>query len=352
MSSFPKYDDVGGFPLPLHVDKEAFDRFYWTAYSALVKETDIFENRGISNYFIQPLLESYKWKVKAGVEVANFPQLMDMYNQFLKPIGDYTTQPELIDEKKAIIPEVKVIERFAKEEYEKTNNRLQLKLCITGPIDLYVKKHGFSVYKDLALNFSESIRRFIKNSLIKTKYLDVNLVSIDEPSFGFVDIMGVNNDDLIDIYDKCLEGLDITSQIHLHTLQRADIPLQTKNIDCLTCEYASDRSNKIPKKELDTHDKFIRVGITRTRIDYIIGEFMEQGKTWEELKTLEGTLSLIDPKVQIKKRLEEAFNMYGDRLKYTGPDCGVKGWAPPEVAYELLRRTGEVIAEFKKESIT
>ncbi|MHA1148318.1 MAG: hypothetical protein ACTSR8_08735 [Promethearchaeota archaeon] len=351
MSEFPKYDDVGGFPLPRYVDKEAFDRFYWTAYSALVKETDIFENRGINNYFIQPLLEAYKSKIDAGVEIANYPQLMDMYTQFLKPIEEFSVEPELINEKDAIIPEVKVIERFAKKEYEKTNLKLDLKLCVTGPIDLYVKKHGYSVYKDIALNFSESIRSFIKNSCIKTKYLDVNLVSLDEPSFGFIDIMGVDNDDLIDIFDKCLEGLDIISQIHLHTLKRADIPLQTKNINCLTCEYASDQTNKIPKKELETYDKFIRVGITRTRIDYIIGELMEQGLTWEELKTVEGTLNLIDSKETIKKRLLEAIKMYGDRLKYTGPDCGAKGWGPPEVAFELLKRTGDVINEVKQEHL-
>ena len=37
----------------------------------------------------------------------------------------------------------------------------------------------------------------------------------------------------------------------------------------------------------------------------------------------------------------------GDRLKFVGPDCGLKGWNPPQVAYELLYRTYNVIKEVK-----
>ncbi|MGQ4875205.1 MAG: hypothetical protein ACP6IY_14155 [Promethearchaeia archaeon] len=347
MSNFPKYDDVGGFPLPEYVDKEAFEQFYWAAYRALINDVEVFSHKGIYNYFIHPLLESLKMKINAGVEIVNYPQHIDMYTQFLKPIEDYEIKPSLIDDKQAIIPEVKIIEEYAKREYEKNGIQLELKICITGPIDLYAKKHGFSIYTDLALNLSESIRRFIKNSLINNKYMKTVLVSLDEPSFGYIDLLNVENDDLINIYDKCLEGINISSQIHLHTLNRADIPLQTKNIECLTCEYASNKSNIIPKKELEKYDKFIRVGIARTGIDNIIAENLEKGKTWDELKTVDGLISLIDNKEVIKKNLLDALELYGERLKYIGPDCGVKGWSPPKVAFELLKRVAMVISEVK-----
>jgi len=348
MSYFPRYDDVGGFPLPWNVNKDSFNDSYWTAYHALLKKTDIFEHRGILSNFVKPIEQGFLFKLRAGVEVVNYPQHMDIYSQFLKPMEEYSEGPDLIEKSKALIPEVKVIENLAKKEFEKTQKPIELKLCITGPIDLYVKKHGYSLYKDMALNFSRSIKRFLQNSIINNKYLRTTVVSIDEPSFGFVDIMGVSDEDLIDIFDKSVEGLDVISQIHLHSLNRADIPLQSDNIDCLTCEYASDKSNKIPKKDLDSYDKSIRVGITRTRIDNIIGEAIENGRTWEDLKTIEGTLSLIDDKETIKKTLVEALDHYGDRLMFTGPDCGVKGWSPPEVAYELLKRTHSAIQEVKK----
>ena len=58
MGEFPKFDDVGSFPVPDYVDKEVFTQFYWTAYKAIINKMDIFEHRGIYNYFIQPLLQS------------------------------------------------------------------------------------------------------------------------------------------------------------------------------------------------------------------------------------------------------------------------------------------------------
>jgi 5-methyltetrahydropteroyltriglutamate--homocysteine methyltransferase len=193
------------------------------------------------------------------------------------------------------------------------------------------------------------VNSFIKNSIINNKYVQTSIISIDEPSFGYVDLFNVSNDDLIEIFDKSLEGIDTVNQIHLHSLKQAYVPLQTENIDALTCEYASDPTNKIPKKDLDQHDKFIRVGITRTNIDNIIGEKIDTGKTWDEIKSYEGMLSLIDPKERIRKNLLEAIKLYDDRLKYVGPDCSLQGWQIPEVAYELLKRTYEVIEGVKKD---
>jgi len=113
----------------------------------------------------------------------------------------------------------------------------------------------------------------------------------------------------------------------------------------LTCEYASDHSNIIPKKDLEQYDKFIRVGITRTNINSIMAEKLDAGTPYDELKTYEGIMSLIDSKEFIKKNLLFALKHYEDRVKFIGPDCGLKGWNPPQVAYELLRRTYKVIKE-------
>ena len=242
-----------------------------------------------------------------------------------------------------------VINEFAKQYYQNKGNPIQVKICITGPIDLYIKKHDFTIYPDLAFNFAKSINSVLKNSIINNKYVQTSVVSSDEPSFGYVDLFNVNHDDLIQIFDKSLEGIDTVNQIHLHSLKQAYIPLQTENIHVLTCEYASDPTNKIPKKELEQNDKFIRVGITRTNVDNIIGEKIDLGKSWDEIKSYEGMLSLIDSKERIRKNLLEAIKLYDDRLKYVGPDCSLQGWQIPEVAYKLLRRTFEVIEEVKQD---
>jgi len=166
MDNFPQFDDVGSFPLPQNITRETFNQFYWIAYKAYTNNLDIYENRGILTYFINPLIEAFKYKVNAGVEVINYPQLIDIYNQFLKPIVDFELEPGLIKENKAIIPEVAIINQFAKQHYENKGEPIKLKLCVTGPIELYVKKHKFSVYYDLALNYAKSINNFLKNSII------------------------------------------------------------------------------------------------------------------------------------------------------------------------------------------
>jgi 5-methyltetrahydropteroyltriglutamate--homocysteine methyltransferase len=273
-----------------------------------------------------------------------------MYKQFLKPMADYEIEPNLINVEKAFIPEMFAIEKFAKEHYERVQKQLKVKICVTGPIELYIRKIDFTVYLDMAYNFAKSVNAFIKNSLYNTKYLKTAIVSIDEPSFGYVDVVNVNDDDIIGIFDKCLEGVDVTSQIHLHTLNRATIPLQTKNMDVLTCEYASDNSNVISKKDLDQYDKFMRVGITRTNINSLMAEALDSGVSQEDVKSFEGTMNLIDPKERIEKNLIDALKHYRDRLRFVGPDCGLSGWYPPQVAYELLHRTYEVIEKVKKSS--
>jgi len=351
MKEFPQFDDIGSFPLPENIDKDWFKQFYWVAYNALVNKnvSDLLKHSGINNYFINPMLQSFQLKLRAQVQIINYPQHIDMYNQFLKPIIDYEKEPGLIDSEKAHIPEMFVIDNFAKKHYDETGDSLKVKLCVTGPIELYVKQHGFTVYSDLALNFAKSVNSFIKNSIINKKYIQTSVVSIDEPSFGYIDLFNIKNDEIIQIFDKSLDGINATNQIHIHTLNRALLAMQTKNIDVLTCEYASDPSNKIPKKELDQYDKFIRVGIIRTNIDNIIAEKLDLGSSIDDFKTLSGKLSLIDSKERIRKNLLTAIELYGDRLKYVGPDCGLGGWELPQIAFELLRRTNGVIEQVKKE---
>jgi len=347
MTEFPKFDDVGSFPLPDYIDIDKFKQFYWAGYKGIVNNADIFENRGIYNYFIHPFLQSFQLKLNAGVEIINYPQLMDMYTQFLKPIEDYETEPSLIDPRKAIISELFILDSFSKDYYERTGNALEIKVCITGPIELYIKKYGFTVYPDIVMNIAKSLNTILKKSINNTKYLQNSIISIDEPSFGYVDMFNIEEDALIKAFDKTVDGIDAIIQIHIHTLKKYDTPIQAKNIDVLTCEYASDHSNIIPKKDLEQYDKFIRVGITRTNINSIMAEKLDAGTPYDELKTYEGTMSLIDSKEFIKKNLLFALKHYEDRVKFIGPDCGLKGWNPPQVAYELLRRTYQVIKEVR-----
>ena len=345
---FPLFDDVGSFPLPEYIQIDKFNQFYWHAYNGIVNKMNIYENRGIYNYFIHPIIQSFQLKLNAGVEVINYPQHMDMHEQFQKPIEEHEIKPNLIDEKWAVIPEIIVLDNFLKNFSEKFGKAPELKICATGPIELYIKKFGFTIYKDMAMNYAKSINRFLKNSFKLIKNSTISVVSLDEPSFGYVDIYNLDDDDIIDILDKSVEGIDSTVQIHLHTLNKYKLILNSKNINVLTCEFASNKNNIIPKKDLESYDKFIRVGIARTNINSIIAEKIDLGENIQNLNTFEGNMSLIDSKDEIKRNLLLALEHYDDRLLFIGPDCGLKGWKPPQVAQELLNRIYSVIKEVKK----
>ena len=45
----------------------------------------------------------------------------------------------------------------------------------------------------------------------------------------------------------------------------------------------------------------------------------------------------------IRKRFLAAKAKYGDRLAFTGPDCGLGGWPSQEAAQFLLERTVNTI---------
>jgi 5-methyltetrahydropteroyltriglutamate--homocysteine methyltransferase len=54
----------------------------------------------------------------------------------------------------------------------------------------------------------------------------------------------------------------------------------------------------------------------------------------------------VETKEKIKNRLEKAYALFGDRIKYAGPDCGLGSWPSQELAFKLLQNTGMGIKEF------
>ena len=48
----------------------------------------------------------------------------------------------------------------------------------------------------------------------------------------------------------------------------------------------------------------------------------------------------------IAKRLQKAYSIFGGRIKYAGPDCGLGSWPSQELAFSLLKNTGIGIKEF------
>ncbi len=328
-------DDVGSFPLPINVDRRVFEEAYVLARKAIIAGKSIENDDFLLNNFYRVVICSFKKKLETGLDVVNYPQHYDIHKQFMDAIRECTNRGTyIVEEKRAIIPEVKVIHEAAKGLCEESGKRILLRVCITGPLELYIKELGTTPYKDILLMFAETTRRFAENSILDSKYVKTEVVSIDEPSFGFQDVTS-DIETLLDVMEKTFDFKRVTKQIHLHSCSRITDILEVKNLDVVALEYAASPKNieMLSRKTLERMDKQIRIGISRTDVDSIIAELYEKGitKPYPE--------QLVEDEETIKRRFATAKNKYGDRLTFAGPDCGLGGWPTQEAAQLLLKRT-------------
>ncbi|MBX5329179.1 MAG: hypothetical protein QHH18_04475 [Candidatus Bathyarchaeota archaeon] len=312
-----------------------FEKVYVLARKAIIDGKDIKNNDFLLNNFYRVVIDSFKKKLEAGLDVANYPQHYDIYKQFADVIHESMSKGTyIVEEKHAIIPEVRVIQEAAKRLYEEKGEKILLRVCVTGPLELYVRELGATLYKDVFLMFAETTRRFAKNSLLDSKYVKTEVVSIDEPSFGFQDIIA-DRETILDVMEKAFDFKGATKQIHLHSSSRIPELLEVKNLDVISLEYAASPRNieAISRKMLEKADKQIRIGISRTDVNSIIAELYERGITKPHPE------QLVEDEETIKRRFIAARSKYGDCMTFVGPDCGLGGWPTQEAAKLLLERT-------------
>jgi 5-methyltetrahydropteroyltriglutamate--homocysteine methyltransferase len=332
-------DDIGSFPLPGGTAKVAFDAAYPGARDATL---DGQASESADYRLIQDVvLESFERKVGTGLDIITYPQHYDMHKQFLEPIEFFQRAPFFIDERKAILPEIEIIKNEGKKLAEKAGRRIALRSCVTGPIELYLRtEFGTNIYREVLENLAKSVNVFLKNSIVNTPHLKTEVLCIDEPSLGFSDLLNIERDDLIDVLELSLKGIKLPVQIHLHTLKSTEIALETEGLTTITGEFAASPQNigLIKKRDLQSHDMFLRAGVTRTNIDSIIAEYHDRGV--EPKPSM-----LIDSKSDIKKRIRKIDATFGETVSTWGPDCGLGSWPTQEVAAELLKRTTEAVKE-------
>lgn len=332
-------DDVGSFPLPSYVDRNTFNRAYDLARQAIIEGRDVMKDDFLSSKFCKIVIDSFKKKCAAGLDVINYPQHYDMYRQFAEPIhGIMKEGTYVVDEKQAFIPEMHVINDAAKGLSEELDRRVMLRACITGPMELYLKEVGTVPYKDILLMFAETVRRFAGNSILNSKYVKTEAVSLDEPSFGFQDI-SADRDTILEVLENAFDFKGVTKQIHLHSSSRVSDLLDVENVDVLAFEYAASPRNieSLSRQMLDKADKQMRVGVSRTDIDSITAELYDKGVA------MPTATQMVESEDTIRKRFMAAKEKYGDRMTFTGPDCGLGGWPTQEAAQLLLKRTVDAV---------
>ncbi|MDW7727778.1 MAG: methionine synthase [Candidatus Methanoperedens sp.] len=333
------FDDIGSYPLPQGKDRN------WVAAS--VKNNDPEFNR--------VLVDTMHQKIEAGVRIPTYPQFQDMNKQFLDIINNEskTDEPFIVKKEHARIVELDAMEEVGAGYYNKTGEKLNLRICVTGPIELYLNQFGGTAYADILYSFATSIDRFIANSMENAEHFMISTVSIDEPSIGINPQIMFNDSDLIEALATATQtaasgGADV--EIHLHSPLQYKLVCDVPSISVIGVEAAANPSylDLVDKKDLEEYDKFLRVGVARTDIFNMAAALNEKYDTnvWKEPGKLEDITKEMETPETVEKRLEKAYSMFGERIKYAGPDCGLSSWPTQEIASCLLRNTGIGIREF------
>ena len=317
------FDDIGSFPLPEGITRTWIDKNLETKeYEEMVQR-------------------AFLMKVKSGVERPNYPQFRDMIEQFMAVIRnpEYQDEAYLVAKKYAIIKELEAVEKMECDA---------IRICVTGPFELYYKEFGSVIYDDILSNLSISISRFVENAL---KYDNVKCVSIDEPSLGLSPELQPDQEQIKIAFGNFKFDVDI--QIHLHSPLYYTNLLDVDTIDVIGIEAAKDPKtlDLVDVEDLKSYDKRVRVGIARSDIDGIVGEFNAKHNVnaWKDRTLIAKAVEEIENVETIRKRLENAYSKFENRIAYIGPDCGLFSFPSQEVAMILLKNVKKALEEFRRE---
>jgi 5-methyltetrahydropteroyltriglutamate--homocysteine methyltransferase len=332
-------DDIGSFPLPVGIKRDDYARAYELARDMLNKGQDPYDDLFVKQTFCQTVVDSFRKKLATGIDVVNYPQHFSGLRQVGDPMHLANANGSFeVEEKQAFLPEIYVLNHEAKALSEEFGKKILLRVSIFGPIEQYLNEIGATVYPDVLDGFATTINRFAKNSILNTNYIETKTISIDEPSLGHSPFTGTP-EQIQGALEKAYDFKGPIRQIHLHFASGIHDLLSVKGLDVLSFEYAASPKNidAVSKTMLEQADKQIRVGIARTDIDSIWAELYEKGITEPSAE------QIVEPLDVIKRRFRFAKDKYGERMTFTGPDCGMGSWPTQDAASLLLKRVVETV---------
>ena len=238
------------------------------------------------NYFEKKVVQTFIHKLKAGIDIPNYPQFRDMNKTYLdlidgleKIAGGYMESGILsIRTDNTCIPEVTAIRNNSSEIVENIGNPFEIKLCVTGPYTL----SSFVIHRDeyKFTKLGEIISRIVENNIFRGKNGSVSMVVVDEPTFGLID------DPLIDYGTQGRETLKkawelifhkvasrgITTCLHLHDTSN-DLFWELDQLNIIE-SHVGDHiyQSKETKKNLESRDKFLKASICMSDFDSLIRE--------------------------------------------------------------------------------
>ena len=332
--------DGGSLPTPEGLTRE------WVKAAA--------ENRDKDEKLFFMIREAFRRKIELGVHVPTYPQFRDMIGQFLDIVKDEKNcyEPYVLKEENAKILELEIIDEVAKQYREETGETLGVRVCVAGPTDLYLKAFGTTAYVDAYHILALDIENFIKQAFKTAKNFEIIIVALDEPSLGINDRIPFSDPDIVSALTVAStyarkQGVDV--EIHLHSPLKYKLVCETP-INVIGFEYAATPSymDILEKKVLEDSNTYIRLGVSRTDISSLIGIINETYgvNAWKEKEYMQKIVTDLETPDVVKKRLETAYSILGNRIKYAGPDCGLAFWPDQDLAFKLLENTAKGINEF------
>jgi 5-methyltetrahydropteroyltriglutamate--homocysteine methyltransferase len=291
-----------------------------------------------------------EFKLNSGLMCPNYPQFQDMIKAY-SLCEKYAEEgkPWVVRDEFARILEVEMVDKFARKE----NKKIDLRVCVTGPLELHLKNFGNNVEPDMLKNIAVSVSKFLKNIKENFKNINVKAVSIDEPTLGLNPNIVVGEEDLINAWKICVESAgDCDVQIHLHSSKDIEKVYQS-NIPIIGIETAEEPKNleMIDISDFEKYDKFLRLGIARTNIFGLAADYLENsGEDVWKTGDFNGMVNKMENSKVIGERLDKGHKIFGERIAYAGPDCGLGGWKTQESAFLLLKNTACAVNDFNKKN--
>jgi 5-methyltetrahydropteroyltriglutamate--homocysteine methyltransferase len=326
---------------------------------------------GPCHLFEEKVLEGLLGKLHAGIDVPNYPQFRDMNEMFLelmdgvrKTKGGYDLNGRLrLKPGRRVLPEVEAVKRNASRIRETVGQKVALKICVTGPYTL--SSLLVNRTPQAFIQFGEVLQEIVEANVIKQSNLEVTLVSIDEPTFGFIsdpllDRGALGREILLETWERIchrVKARGAKTIMHLHNTAD-EIFWNVRALEVVESHVGDPLYESVSaRKACETSDKFVKASIAVTDFDRLIREKILESdpnlseasigglvaETWNSIKKGEtDPEAYLESKRVMESRLKRILSVFGEeRVPLAGPECGTRSFPTIHCALECLRRTSE-----------
>ena len=362
--------DVGSLPLRTRPS------IIWTGAKASRTLLPLLQASGGGDFrlFEEEVVETFSDKLRAGIDIPNYPQFRDMSEMFFELIrGIEKTEAGYVASRTpsarpgASIPEVDVLRRNTSKIRDLTGcDRVRIKVCVTGPYTL----SSFFQSKDASLlqHLGRAVADIASSAMFDVRHAEVSLLCVDEPVFGFLndpllDYGSDGRDSLRRAWDgicRAATARNVETCIHLHNTSD-DLFWEVEHLNIVEAPlddplYASGAT----MRRLEETDKRLKASICVTEFDRLIAEKLRIGGAGGDLQQRVGETwsgirrGHIDPHVFLEGprllhgRLRKLIDRLGpERVPYVGPECGLMSFPTYDCAMECLRRVAQAVETYR-----